>query len=89
MALQDEVPKQEEMPLRGVGGFLPYRANATLVAVAMKSPPSIEECGALRTPYLDKFLPPRTKSRGPAKDRVDLDFVYSPIVDLSIPAEGT
>lgn len=87
-AQQDELPEQSAMRIGGVDGFLPYRATATLLASALSDPPSLEECAALRTPQLDKFLPPR-RQRGPApaeqRRRIELDFAHSPIVDLGVP----
>lgn len=87
-AQQDELPEQSAMRIGGVDGFLPYRATATLLASALSDPPSLEECAALRTPQLDKFLPPR-RQRGlaPAEQRrrIELDFAHSPIVDLGVP----
>jgi len=74
------------MRIGGVDGFLPYRPAATLMATALSPPPSIEEVAALRTPDLDRYLPPR---RRPApwqqRKRIELDFVHSPIVDLGLP----
>ena len=32
VALQEEVPSQEEMPARGVDGFMPYKPTADLIA---------------------------------------------------------
>jgi hypothetical protein len=88
--VQDELPPQAEMRIGGVDGFLPYRATATLLASALSDPPSLEEVGALRTPDLDKFLPPRRKGPSPASQRrrIELDFVHCPIVDLGIPSDG-
>lgn len=86
ISLQAEIPEQSAMRIGGVDGFVPYRASATLLATAMSPPPSIEEIAALRTPDLDRFLPPR---RRPAawqqRKRIELDFVHSPIVDLGVP----
>ncbi len=43
----------------------------------------------LRTPYLDKFLPPRKKQgREPPRAMIELDFLHYPIVDLGLPDEG-
>lgn len=77
------------MKIGGVDGFLPYRATATLLASALSDPPSLEEISALRTPDLDKFLPPRRKGVSPASQRrrIELDFVYSPIIDLGVPSD--
>jgi len=88
ISLQGEIPPQVEMPMKGVGGFLPYKAAATLIASALSDPPSIDEMNGLRTPYLDKYLPPRKKDVGSARRRrVELDFVHSPITDLGLPGE--
>lgn len=74
------------MRIGGVDGFIPYRASATLLATAMSPPPSIEEVSALRTPELDRYLPPR---RHPAawqsRARIELQFSHCPIVDLGLP----
>jgi hypothetical protein len=89
VSLQAELPPQGEMSLAGVGGFLPYRATATLVAAAAAPPPSIAECGALRTPQLNKFLPPRTKAAAAApRAQLELEFLHCPITDLSVPGAG-
>lgn len=88
ICLQGEIPPQEEMPLKGVDGFLPYKPAATLIASALSDPPGIDEMNGLRTPYLDKYLPPRKKDVGAARRRrVELDFVHSPITDLGLPGE--
>jgi alanine transaminase len=88
ISLQEEIPPQGEMPLKGVGGFLPYKPAATLIATALSDPPGIDEMNGLRTPYLDKYLPPRKKDVGSARRRrVELDFVHSPITDLGLPGE--
>ena len=75
------------MRIGGEQGYLPYRPSATIMASAMSAPPSIEEVGALRTPELDRYLPPRRlgPSAYESRRRVQLQFVHSPIVDLSIP----
>lgn len=88
VCLQGEIPAQGEMPIKGVGGFLPYKPAATLIASALSDPPGIDEMNGLRTPYLDKYLPPRKKDVGCARRRrVELDFVHSPITDLGLPGE--
>lgn len=88
ISLQEEIPPQGEMPIKGVDGFLPYKPAATLIASALSDPPGIDEMNGLRTPYLDKFLPPRKKDVGSARRRrVELDFVHSPITDLGLPGE--
>ena len=86
---QEELPPQEELRIGGKEGFLPYRATATLLASALSDPPSLEEVSALRTPALDKFLPPRRRGPSPAslRRRIELEFVHCPIVDLGVPAE--
>ena len=94
--LQGELPPQINMKVGGAEGFLPYRPTATLLAAALSDPPSLEEIGALRTPELDKFLPPRRKktnnydasASGPnqPRRRIELDFMHIPIQDLSTPA---
>ena len=85
--VQHELPPQEDIKIGGINGFLPYRATATLLASALSDPPSLEEVSALRTPQLDKFLPPRRKGPSPAaqRRRIELDFVHFPIVDLGVP----
>lgn len=88
ICLQGEIPPQDDMTLAGVNGFLPYKAQATLVAAARSEPPRLEEISALRTPELDKFLPPRRKPQSfPERKRIELDFVHCPIVDLGLPSE--
>lgn len=86
LVLQAELPDQSEMRIGGVNGFLPYRASAQLLASAMNPPPSMEEIAALRTPELDRYLPPRRHpSAWESRKRIELNFLHSPIVDLSVP----
>lgn len=98
VCLQDELPPQERMPVGGVGGFLPYRPTATLIAAALSGPPSLEVMEGLRNPHLDAFLPPRRKADRHAGDasrsaaakerqqqRVDLEFFHRPLVDMEVP----
>lgn len=74
------------MRMCGVDGFEPYRAAATLLATAMSPPPSMEEVAALRTPDLDRYLPPRRHpSAWQSRPRIVLDFAHCPIVDLGLP----
>lgn len=87
VCLQAEVPCQSEMRIGGEGGYLPYRPSATIMASSLSAPPSLEEVGALRTPELDRYLPPRRL--GPSayqlRKRIEIQFVHCPIVDLSVP----
>ena len=85
--LQGELPPQEEIPLKGVDGFLPYRATATLIASAKSDPPSVEEINGLRTQYLDKYLPPRRKQVEHKRRIIELDFVHNAITDLGVPKQ--
>ena len=88
VCLQSEVPPQDQIRLAGVDGFLPYRAAAQLVAASMSEPPSMEEVGALRTPELDRFLPPRRRPANyPPRRLVATHFLHSPIIDLGLPEE--
>lgn len=91
VSLQGELPPQLSMRVGGVEGFLPYRPTATLLAAALSDPPSLEEINALRTPDLDKFLPPRSKKSKPdyskQRNRITLDFLHFPITDLGLPAD--
>lgn len=88
VCLQAELPPQEEMRLAGVDGFLSYRAAVQGVAAARSEPLSIEEVGALRTPELDRYLPPRRRpSPYPPRRRVAVDFVHCPIPDLGVPQD--
>lgn len=32
VCLQDEIPPQDKMPIRGVDGFLPYKPKAEIIA---------------------------------------------------------
>ncbi|EFN52274.1 hypothetical protein CHLNCDRAFT_58960 [Chlorella variabilis] len=90
VCLQAEIPEQGAMRICGVDGFVPYRAPATLLASALSPPPSMEEVAALRTPELDRYLPPRRhRAAWQSRARIQLDFCHFPIVDLSIPeADG-
>ena len=56
---QAELPPQGEIPIGGIDGYLPYRATAQLIAASMNGPLPIQSLHQLRTPDLDKFLPPR------------------------------
>ncbi|KAL4423893.1 hypothetical protein ABPG75_001194 [Micractinium tetrahymenae] len=86
VSLQAEIPEQSAMRIGGVDGFVPYRPSATLLATALSPPPSIEEIAALRTPELDRYLPPRRRpSAWQQRQRIELDFVHCPIVDLGLP----
>jgi len=96
VCLQGELPPQEQMPVGGVRGFLPYRPTATLIAAALSGPPSLEVMEGLRNPHLDAFLPPRRKADRHAQDanhlgaeaerlRVDLGFAYRPLSDMEVP----
>ena len=88
VCLQEEIPPQNEMRLAGSGGFLPYIGTATLVAAAISDPPTIHEVNGLRTPDLDRYLPPRRRpSPFPSRRRLEVDFVHRPIVDLGIPED--
>ena len=84
--LQGELPPQQDMPLKGVDGFEAYKAPATLIAAALSDPPTIEEMNGLRTPYLDKFLPPKKKANKTSRRIIELEFLHSPITDLSVPS---
>lgn len=88
VCLQDELPHQEAMPLKGVNGFQAYKAPATLIAAALSDPPTVEEMNGLRTPYLDKFLPPKRNAPKSSRRIIELEFLHYPIVDLSIPNMG-
>ena len=96
VSLQAELPAQEQMPVGGVNGFLPYRPTATLIAAALSGPPSLEVMEGLRNPHLDTFLPPRRKADRHAKDashlgaeaerrRVELSFAHRPLEDMQVP----
>jgi alanine transaminase len=97
ICLQAELPPQADLPVGGVGGFLPYRPTVTLMASARSGPPSLEVMDGLRNPYLDKFLPDRRKADRHAGDpahvaaqaeraRVTVDFGHCPIPDLGVPS---
>lgn len=92
VSLQHEIPAQAEMPLKGVDGFQGYKAPATLIAAALSDPPTVDEMNGLRTPYLDKFLPPKKVKAGSqavaTRKIIELDFLHHPIVDLSVPKKG-
>ena len=96
VCLQAELPPQEQMPVGGVKGFLPYRPTATLIAAALSGPPSLEVMEGLRNPHLDAFLPPRRKADRHAKDanhmnaeaerlRIDISFAHRPLEDMEVP----
>ncbi len=83
--LQGELPPQDEMPIKGVKGFEPYKAPATLIAASLSDPMTSEEMNGLRTPYLDKYLPPKRKAYQAPRRIIELEFLHSPITDLSVP----
>ncbi|KAK9814139.1 hypothetical protein WJX72_001188 [[Myrmecia] bisecta] len=89
VCLQDELPPQEQLKIGGEKGFLPYRATATLLASAMSGPPSMAETEGLRNPYVDKFLPSRRTEKPDCRmqQRIELDFMHFPIVDMEIPSK--
>lgn len=97
VCLQAELPPQADVPVGGVGGFLPYRPTVTLMASARSGPPSLEVMDGLRNPYLDQFLPGRRKADRHAGDpahvaaaaerhRLTVDFGHCPIPDLGVPS---
>lgn len=88
VSLQGELPHQKDMPLKGVDGFQGYKAPATLIAAALSDPPTVEEMNGLRTPYLDKFLPPKKNAPKTSRRMIELEFLHYPIVDLSVPTMG-
>jgi len=88
VSLQGEIPHQKDMPLKGVDGFQGYKAPATLIAAALSDPPTVEEMNGLRTPYLDKFLPPKRNAPKNSRRIIELEFLHYPIVDLSVPTMG-
>eukprot|EP00887_Chlorella_sp_A99_P006009 scaffold27.g6009.t1 len=91
VSLQQELPEQGAIKIGGVGGFLPYKATAQLIASAMSDPPSLEEVAALRTPELDRFLPPRRSGRpnlSSTRHRLELEFLHCPVPDLGLPQEA-
>ena len=83
--LQAELPPQSEMPIKGKDGFEPYKAPATLIAASLSDPMTSEEMNGLRTPYLDKYLPPKRKAYKAPRRIIDLEFLHSPITDVSVP----
>lgn len=89
VSLQAEVPPQSEMKLKGVGGFMPYKAVVELEAAALNPPAPMEIISGLRNPHLDAYLPPRKKQSKAAADfkplQLQLHFHHCPIVDLSVP----
>uniref|UniRef100_A0A383V636 Tyrosine specific protein phosphatases domain-containing protein n=1 Tax=Tetradesmus obliquus TaxID=3088 RepID=A0A383V636_TETOB len=91
MSLQAEVPAQAELALRGVNGFMPYKSAAELIKHSMAGPPPSDIMNGLRTPELDRYLPPRHKPANEAyiayAARETLEFAHSPIEDLSVPGE--
>jgi len=87
VCLQDELPPQEMLKLSGKDGFLPYKTTAELIQAALNGPPpETEDLHALRTPALNKFLPPKKKQVSTFINRRELNFLHSPIVDLGLPS---
>eukprot|EP00775_Hariotina_reticulata_P002352 gene2352-2658_t len=91
MSLQAEVPEQSQMRLAGLNGFMPYKSAAELIKHSMVGPPPADLMNGLRTPELDRFLPPRHKPANEAyvtyAAREQLMFVHSPIEDLGVPTD--
>eukprot|EP00882_Tetradesmus_deserticola_P014120 GHRQ01015010.1.p1 GENE.GHRQ01015010.1~~GHRQ01015010.1.p1 ORF type:complete len:259 (+),score=87.23 GHRQ01015010.1:410-1186(+) len=91
ISLQAEVPAQTGMQLRGVNGFMPYKSAAELIKHSMVGPPPADLMNGLRTPELDRYLPPRHKPANEAyvayAAREALEFAHSPIEDLGVPGE--
>ena len=48
---------QDEMPVGGDKGFLPYKQPVELILAAMAGPPPKERFAGIRNPFIDKFLP--------------------------------
>ncbi|KAK9866935.1 hypothetical protein WJX84_005659 [Apatococcus fuscideae] len=96
VCLQAELPPQAELRNAGMGGFLPYKATASLLHSALGGPPDLQEMEGLRNKYLDAYLPAR-RQKGPKEEPLDplpqqarrpqLDFIHSPIVDLGVPSQ--
>ncbi|KAK9813556.1 hypothetical protein WJX73_006802 [Symbiochloris irregularis] len=91
VCLQEELPPQDQMGLRGANGFLPYQATATLLAAASDGHAPSQEVTGLRNPHLNQFLPPRrSKQAGSSAmeqpTRRRLQFTHVPIVDLGLPS---
>ncbi|KAK9857253.1 hypothetical protein WJX84_009979 [Apatococcus fuscideae] len=94
VCLQAKLPPQEDLRNAGVGGFLPYKATATLLSSSMGGPPSLQESEGLRNKYLDVYLPARRQRKGEEEvldplpqqaQRPQLVFLHCPVVDLSVP----
>ncbi|RMZ53697.1 hypothetical protein APUTEX25_003231 [Auxenochlorella protothecoides] len=90
ICLQEELPPQAELTVGGHNGFQAYKPIAGLLAASLAPPPSQEQFNGLRTPDLDKFLPPRRKAvadpeAAAARISRDLTFLHHPIVDLGLP----
>lgn len=88
VCLQAELPPQKDIPLRGVDGFLPYKACALIEASTHYGPPPADEIVKLRNRDLDKFLPPRRKARKFVDTRPELDFLHFGIRDLETPTSA-
>ncbi|GAX75232.1 hypothetical protein CEUSTIGMA_g2677.t1 [Chlamydomonas eustigma] len=87
VCLQDELPPQDMLKISGKDGFLPYKTTAELIQAALNGPaPETEDLHALRTPALNKFLPPKKKQASLVTNRKELKFLHSPIVDLGLPS---
>eukprot|EP00879_Flechtneria_rotunda_P015665 GHRR01016387.1.p1 GENE.GHRR01016387.1~~GHRR01016387.1.p1 ORF type:complete len:259 (+),score=46.07 GHRR01016387.1:204-980(+) len=91
VSLQAEVPEQSQMRLAGVNGFMPYKSAAELIKHSMVGPPPSELVNGLRSPTLDKWLPPRHKPANKAyiayAAREQLSFAHYPIEDLGVPTD--
>lgn len=64
VCLQSDVRSQEEMPVGGDKGFLPYKQPVELIVEAMAGPPPKETFEGIRNPFLDRFLPKSQVTHG-------------------------
>ncbi len=63
---------------------------APLLDISHGPSPREQETEGLRNPYVDKFLPGRRKAKAGGTrqhERISLEFVHFPIVDMEIPTK--
>eukprot|EP00210_Caulerpa_lentillifera_P005863 g5607.t1 len=81
VSVQSDVISQNEMPLGGDKGFLPYKPTAELIASALEGPPTKESFEGIRNRFIDRFLPRKSVKTKSETTQVSADciFVHHPV----------
>jgi len=79
VSLQNDVRSQDEMPVGGDKGFLPYKQPVELIAEAMAGPPPKDMFAGIRNPFLNRFLPKKEDSLKEESPSTDCKFVHHPV----------